>query len=42
MTVHTMLTVQNPDTVVAADLQAGRTSPGGTDIVRKATHAANF
>ena len=42
MTVHMMLTVQNPDTVVAADLQAGRTSPVGTDIVRKAIRAANF
>ena len=42
MTVHMMLTVQNPDTVVAADLQAGRTSPVWTDIARKAIHAANF
>jgi len=37
-----MLTVQNPDTAVAADLQAGRTSSVETDIVRKAIRAANF
>jgi hypothetical protein len=37
-----MLKVLNLDTVVAADLQAGRTSPVGTDTIRKAIRAANF
>ena len=42
MTVHMMLTLQNLDTVVAADLQRDRTSPVGTDTVRKAIRAANI
>jgi hypothetical protein len=42
MTVHMMLKVLNLDTVVAADLEAGRTSQVGTDTIRKAIRAANF
>jgi hypothetical protein len=37
-----MLKVQNLDTVVAADLQAGRTSQVGMDTVGQAIRAANF
>jgi hypothetical protein len=37
-----MLKVQNLDTVVAADLQAGRTSQVRMDTVGKAIRATNF